>query len=67
MVQVLHIANGDTINEKLRMKGSRVEQLMAAGAPNNAIIDELYLSALSRHPTDDEMIKLLQMLGELTQ
>ena len=26
--------------------------------------DELYLSALSRHPTDDEMIKLLQMLGE---
>ena len=31
MVQVLHIANGDTINEKLRTKGSRVEQLMAVG------------------------------------
>jgi hypothetical protein len=64
MVQVLHIANGDTINEKLRMKGSRVEQLLAEGAPHNAIIDELYLSALSRHPTDDEMLKLLQMLAD---
>lgn len=64
MVQVLHISNGDTINEKLRAKGGRVEQMLAAGTPNHAIIDELYVSALSRHPTDDEMMQLLQLLAE---
>jgi hypothetical protein len=64
MVQVLHIANGDTINEKLRAKGSRVELLLTKGATNHEVISEVYLSALSRPPTDDEMLRLLQTTAE---
>lgn len=64
MVQVLHLSNGDTINEKLRAKGSRVEQLLASGATNHEIITEVYLSALSRTPTDDEMLRLLQAIAD---
>ena len=30
MVQVLHISNGDTINQKLAAKGNRIEQMLAA-------------------------------------
>jgi hypothetical protein len=65
MVQVLHIANGDTINEKLRAKGSRIEQLVAANAANHEVINEVYLSALSRPPNDDEMLRLLQTLANV--
>jgi hypothetical protein len=64
MVQVLHIANGDTINEKLRAKEGRVERLLSSGAANHEIINEVYLSALSRPPTDDEMLRLLQTFAD---
>ncbi len=64
MVQVLHITNGDTINEKLRAKGSRIEQLFATNATNHEIISEVYLSALSRPPNDDEMLRLLQAIAD---
>jgi hypothetical protein len=64
MVQVLHISNGDTINDKLRAKDSRVEKLIASGATNHEIINEVYLSALARSPTDDEMLRLLQTMAD---
>ena len=64
MVQVLHISNGDTINKKLRTTGSRVEQLLASGKPNYALIEEVYLHGLSRYPTDREMQQLLQVMNE---
>ncbi len=37
-------------------KGNRLEQLLAAGSPNEEIIEEAYLAALSRLPTDAEKI-----------
>lgn len=64
MVQVLHISNGDTINKKLEAKGNRIDQLLSAGASHEAIIEEAYLSALSRFPTDDERAKMLAALSE---
>lgn len=63
MVQVLHIANGDSINAKLEASGNRIDQLLAAGADDAAIIEEAYLSALSRYPTDDEKSRLLAALA----
>ena len=51
MVQVLNISNGDTLNQKLEAKDNRIEKLLAAGATDEAILDDLYLSALSRLPT----------------
>ena len=63
MVQVLHIANGDTILEKLQAKGNRLERLLADGASDERIIEEAYLSALSRPPTDRERTALLAELA----
>ncbi len=64
MVQVLHITNGDTINQKLAAKGSRVEQLLAAKTPDDKIVEEAFLSALSRPPTEAEKQQLVSELGQ---
>ena len=53
MTQVLHLYNGDTVNKKLASPGSAAEKA-AAEADNTKIVDDLYLAALSRLPTDDE-------------
>jgi hypothetical protein len=54
MAQALHIANGDTLNEKLKLKGNRLDQLLASGKSDADIIDETYLMAVSRFPTSKE-------------
>ncbi|MCI0334956.1 MAG: DUF1553 domain-containing protein [Planctomycetes bacterium] len=64
LVQALHISNGETILGKLAAKDGKVESLMTTGLPNYRIIEELYLAALSRYPTDDEVAKLLAVLNE---
>ncbi|MDC0937178.1 DUF1553 domain-containing protein, partial [Pirellulales bacterium] len=62
IVQVLHIANGDTINEKLRAEGNWVDDLLSSEQPDYRLIEEIYLSTISRYPTDAEMRELLPML-----
>jgi hypothetical protein len=64
LVQALHIANGDTILEKLASADGRVAALLKAQTPDYRIIEELYLSALSRYPTDVEMAAQLAVLDE---
>ncbi len=63
MAQALHLANGDTLNEKLRAKGSRVEQILAAKLPDEKLVEDAYLAALSRYPTDEERTKILAVLA----
>jgi hypothetical protein len=63
MAQALHIANGDTLNQKLAAKNNRVDQLLASGQPDAAIADEIYLLALSRLPTDPEREGLRKVLA----
>jgi hypothetical protein len=67
MVQVLHISNGDTLNKKLEAKGNRIEKLLAAGTPDLAILEEIYLAALCRYPTEAEKIKMLLEFGAARQ
>ncbi|MBM3839419.1 MAG: DUF1553 domain-containing protein [Verrucomicrobia bacterium] len=62
MAQALHIANGDTINQKLAAKGNRLEKLLADKTPPEKIIEEAYLGALCRFPTEAEESKLLNVL-----
>jgi hypothetical protein len=64
MVQVLHIANGPTINQKLEAKGNRVERLLTSAASDEQIVDELYLAAFSRLPSADRKQKLVAVLRE---
>ncbi len=66
MAQALHIANGDTLNEKLSAKDNRLDHLLASGKPDSAIIDETYLLALSRLPTDPERAGLTKVLSSAT-
>jgi len=64
MSQALHIANGDTLNQKLKAKNNRIEQLLAAKASDGKLVEEIYLSALSRYPAAGEREKLLAILAE---
>jgi hypothetical protein len=64
LVQALHISNGDTILHKLATKEGKLESLITSGLPNYRIIEELYLSALSRYPTDGELSQILAVLDD---
>jgi hypothetical protein len=63
MTQVLHLYNGDTLNQKLAAKDNAIEKLLVAKTPPEQIVEELYLAALSRFPTDDEKQKLCDVLN----
>ncbi|HVJ69622.1 MAG TPA: DUF1553 domain-containing protein [Caulifigura sp.] len=62
MVQVLHLTNGDTVNKKLKDEKNRIGALLEAKASNADIIDQAYLVALSRKPTEAEKKPLLETL-----
>jgi Protein of unknown function (DUF1553)/Protein of unknown function (DUF1549)/Bacterial Ig-like domain (group 2) len=63
ITQALHVINGDTINRKLRDDRSIVGRLLATNADNASAIEQLYLLALSRPPTDEERGRLMQAMG----
>lgn len=64
MVQVLHLANGETINERLSAKENRIGRRLAEKASVDQIIEELYLAALCRVPTDAEKASLAELQKE---
>jgi len=53
---------GTTYTEKLSQKGGRVDRLLKGGASNRQIIEELYLAALCRVPTDRERTDLDELM-----
>jgi hypothetical protein len=54
IAQAMHLLNGDFLNKKIEAPTGRIETLLKAKATTDALIDELYLSTLSRLPTSDE-------------
>jgi hypothetical protein len=58
LAQALHMLAGPTYTEKVGQKGGRVDRLVEGGAPNQQVIDELYLAALGRWPTSRERAEL---------
>ena len=50
----LHLFNGDLLNARIGVSGSRLDKLIISEKLPMEIISEFYLSALSRHPTEDE-------------
>ncbi len=65
MSQVLHITNGDTLNAKMEAKQNRIERLLRAHADDRAIVEDLYLAALTRTPTPDEEGRLSAALADV--
>jgi hypothetical protein len=64
VAQALHLANGPTLNEKLRSDAGAGARAIAAGLDDAAILDNLYRSALARHPTAAERSRLLAVLAD---
>lgn len=64
MVQVLHLSNGGSINDKLAHAESHLARRLAEGATADEIIDEVYLSALCRLPLQSERAAILAVLAE---
>jgi len=65
MVQVLHISNGNTINGKLSAKDNRLQKLLERFTDDqSAMLDELFLSSLSRYPKEHEKTAMLKLLSE---
>jgi hypothetical protein len=54
MPQALNLVNGRTIGEAVADPKGRVAKLILAGASDRAIVEDLYLGALSRYPTAKE-------------
>jgi hypothetical protein len=54
VAQALYLVNDEEILTKLKDPQGRIPQLLKATDDNNQVIEELYLAALSRFPTDDE-------------
>jgi len=64
MVQVLHLSNGSTVNDKLEAAGGIVDRWVSEGAADVAVLEEGYLAALSRPPTPREAEAFGKLLGE---
>jgi hypothetical protein len=55
VVQSLHMMNSRALQDKLSSKEGRVKELAESKATPEEIVTELYLSALSRFPTGEEL------------
>jgi hypothetical protein len=64
LVQALHVSNGETILQKCAAKDGKVEELVTSGLPDYRMIEDVYLSSLSRYPTDGELSQMLAVLKE---
>lgn len=64
IAQALHLSNGDTVNDKLRAMGGAIDAMLDQKMAGEQILRRLYLSALSRLPTQKEQERLLPFLME---
>lgn len=64
VAQVLHIANGTTLNAKLSARDCRAGRLLEENGAAEKVIEEAYLSAFARYPAPEERTRLTQLLTE---
>jgi len=62
--QALHLNNGNTLNEKLRDKASRIESWVKEGTSDAEIVKRLFLLALSREPMPHEIEQFRRIMSE---
>ncbi|MGI6456438.1 MAG: DUF1549 and DUF1553 domain-containing protein [bacterium] len=63
LTQSLHISNGDTLNDKLRAQGNRLDNYLEQEHKLEDIIFDIYLTALSRAPKEDEIATLMDLIS----
>ncbi|MCA8989601.1 MAG: DUF1553 domain-containing protein, partial [Planctomycetaceae bacterium] len=64
--QTLHLSVGDTLQPRLKANGE-LKQMVESRGSAEEVITELYIKALSRKPTREELTGLLQLVGEQSQ
>ncbi|HET6881426.1 MAG TPA: DUF1549 and DUF1553 domain-containing protein [Pirellulales bacterium] len=62
--QVLLLSNSDEVEQKISSGDGIIAKLLAAKQPPAEMIDELYLGALSRLPTESERAKALAFVAQ---
>jgi hypothetical protein len=62
VAQALHVNNGQTLNDKLRAKTSRIEAWLKEDLADEVAVERVYALALSRKPTASEKGKFLDLL-----
>lgn len=60
--QTLHVINGQTLNKKLAANGGFVDKTVKEELPSNRVVEELYLLAYSRYPTETELKETVALL-----
>ena len=63
LTQALHMLAGRPYTAKLSQAGGRIDQLLAGGANNDQIVEELFLATLSRLPTRPEVAALQPLMA----
>jgi hypothetical protein len=64
VTQTLHLANGESLNGKLKSPTGTLDTWLKSGKPDAELVDELYLSALARQATAGEREAVLGLIGE---
>ncbi len=64
LAQALHTINGNMLSDKIGSKNGRVARLLGAKKSHEEIVRELYLAALCRLPSDDEMAASREIVAE---
>jgi len=64
MVQALHLSNGDTLNEKLADGKSIVAALLESGGTDEELLEQAYLTTLTRVPTGNEASSLTALMKD---
>ncbi len=62
--QALHMLAGSTYTSKISREEGRLATLLKRGAPDGEILEEFYLAALGRRPTQSERQSLLKVLED---
>ena len=63
LVQVLHLSNGNTLNDKLAAKEGRITQIMATDPKPADLVEGAWVRTLSRPPTAEERKPFEEMLS----
>lgn len=65
MIQVLHLANGDTLNDKLSRKDGVIDEMLKAKMSDEKLVEVAYLKTLARRPNQRESRALVGMMTGL--
>ena len=62
IAQALHVINGETLNRKLMAKDGYVSLFLRLGLSDQRMLEQVYLSAFSRFPSDGEKQRAVDLL-----